>query len=580
MTIHRETCTTATLIRCLTYMLIDKSLSVKDGLLLHKSLEPMCGKYIEELRGIENMDVTGFSEADVRAEIIDPIVRILGYKKGQFSSVDREKHISFLGKKSKYIDYSFTLWKENFWIIEAKKPLKGENFGYAELSQATEYSIHPEINAAIIVLCDGLKMEVFDREEDLENPVLTFKIKELVNNFDSIRMILDPIQIWFFYKRRVIKSIDKAFEIEFNLQRVNEFKVLVENRLSEKRGGILKRFQSTDFSNKDENFNLKKASIDDIIDGYFFFMQTIPTMHSINNILVDFCIKKTDFFVINKIFPDYSRDANDAFYSNALSFLIQLEASTSILNYTPSWLCPERKNSVEYLIQNLIKHTLSYFDSDEERRTILLASSAFRRLYKILAVISPEINKNSELRHLLTRFNESEFSWKQIISSPKRNILIDVEHFSLLATDKFVKSFTAEQGGFNIESAKQKLKWLWYFEVSLLRKTPNYLQLLRELDLGELYPTEHSSVVYDNLGHTCLCIIKRSEKWKRYVLNNHKVEIFNLSEYGSWAAKELVESESILNGAINYKADPSNRFFFGDSEIQKSLSTLYGHHQG
>lgn len=556
-------------------MLIDKTLSIKDGLLLHKNIEPICEKYIEELREIESLDVTGFSEADVRATVIDPIVRILGYKKGQFSSVDREKHISFLGKKSKYIDYNFTLWKENFWIIEAKKPLKGENFGYAELSQATEYSIHPEISAAIIVLCDGLKLEVFDREEDLEKPVLTFKIKELVKNFDSLRMILEPMQIWFFYKRRVIKSIDKAFEVEFNLQRVNEFKTLVENRLDGKRGQVLKNFQSTDFTSKNSRANLEKASVDDIIDGHFLFMQSMPAMHSMNKILVDYCIKKNDFFVINKIFPDDFRDANDAFYSNALSFLIQLEVSTKTLNYTPSWLCPERNKSVETLIQNLIKYTLNYFDGDEARKTILLASSAFRRLYKVLAIISPELNKNSELRHLLTRYNESEFSWNQILSSPKRNILIDIEHFTLIAADKFVKNFTTVQGKFNIESAKQQLRWLWHFEINLLKKTPNYFQLLQELNFGELYPTEYSSIVYDNLGHSCLCVIKKSEKWKEYILKNHKVEIFTLSEYGSWAAKELVESELTLDNNISYKIDPSNRFFFGDGEIQKTLSTLY-----
>ncbi|HEJ7114556.1 TPA: hypothetical protein SMF73_002413 [Serratia marcescens] len=556
-------------------MLIDKSQSIQEGLLLHKNIEPMCEKYIEELREIENLDVTGFSEADVRAEVIDPIVRILGYRKGQFSSVDREKHISFLGKKSKYIDYNLTLWKENFWLIEAKKPLRDKSFGYAELSQATEYSIHPEINAAVIVLCDGLKIEVFDREETLEKPVLTFKIKELINNFDSLRMILSPMQIWFFYKRRVIKSIDKAFEIEFNIQRVNEFQTLIEKRLREKRGQILKNFQSTEFTDKALNFNHKKTSIDDIIDGHFFFMQPIPIMHSMNKVLVDFCINKNDFFVINKIFPDDFRDANDAFYSNALSFLIHLEGSKSNLNYTPSWLSSERDNSVENLIKNLIKYSLTYFDGDEARKTILLAASTFRRLYKILAVTSPEINKSSELRHLLTRYNESEFSWNQILSSPKRNILIDMGVFSLLATDKFVKNFTTEQGRFNIELAKQQLKWLWGFEINLLEKIPNYIKLLQEINLGELYPTECSSVVYDNLGHTCLCIIKGNIKWRDYVLNNHKIEIFNLAEYGSWAAKELIESELPLDSDVNYKIDPSERFFFGDSKTKKTLSKLY-----
>ncbi len=50
----------------------------------------------------------------VREEIINPILRIMGHRKGDFSSVDREKHISFAGKTSKYIDYNLTLWESNF----------------------------------------------------------------------------------------------------------------------------------------------------------------------------------------------------------------------------------------------------------------------------------------------------------------------------------------------------------------------------------------------------------------------------------------------------------------------------------
>lgn len=559
-------------------MLIDKSLSIKDGLLLHKNIEPLCDTHIEELREIERLDVTGFTEADVRAEIIDPIVRILGYKKNQFSSVDREKHISFLGKKSKYIDYAFTLWKENFWLIEAKKPLKGECFGYDELSQATEYSIHPEISAVIIVLCDGLKIEVFDREENVEKPVLAFKVKELVNNFDSLRMILEPMQIWFFYKRRVIKSIDKAFEVEFNLHRVNEFKELVENRLNEKRGQILINYQSTDFTGKNTSLKLEQKSIDDIIDGYFFFNQSAPTMNAMNKVLVDFCTQKGAFPVINKIFPEEFRGVNDSFYSNALSFLIQLERSTERLNYVPSWLSTGIDVSVCSLIENLIKYLLTYFDGDDARKVILLASSVYKRIYKILAVLNPGANYSSELRHLLTRYNESEFSWGQILSSPQNNLLTEINSLSILATDKFVKNFTVGQGRFNIELAKQHLKALWSLEINLLKKNPRYLQLLQEKDLGELYPTECSSVIYDSLGHTCLCVIKPHERWMDYVLNNHKAEICNLEKYGSWAAKQLMESEVMLDTGIICKAEPSNRFFFGDDEVQKELCQLYGYH--
>lgn len=224
-------------------MLIDREFNVKEALLLHKELPELESRQLEELARIEKLDVENYTEADIRAEVIDPIVRILGYQKGQFSSVDREKHIRFLGKTHKYIDYSFTLWQENFWIIEAKRPLKGDHFGYSELSQATEYAIHPAINASIIVLCDGIKLEIFDREEDLENPIVTMKIENLSRDFNLLRKILAPVNIWFFYKRRVLRSIDKAFEVEFNQSRANEFLEIIERRFTEKTNQIRQNFQ-------------------------------------------------------------------------------------------------------------------------------------------------------------------------------------------------------------------------------------------------------------------------------------------------------------------------------------------------
>ncbi len=279
------------------------NLNIQEKLLIHKGLEPLNSEDLKELNFIQQLDVIGFSEADVREEIINPILKILGYRKGQYFSVDRERHLRFLGKKSKYIDYNMTLWKENFWIIEAKKPLKGNSFNYQELKQAVEYSIHPQINAAIVVLCDGVKLEVFDREENLEKAILSFKIIDLIDNFDKLRNLVSPMQIWFFYKRRVLKSIDKAFESEFNLKRVDEFKSLIEDTLLKKRGKILRNFQSMEFKDMDNYDALSNATIEDIIDGYFFSIQSIHSLDIMNKNLINNCKEKGDFHLIYKMFP-------------------------------------------------------------------------------------------------------------------------------------------------------------------------------------------------------------------------------------------------------------------------------------
>ncbi|OEF10868.1 hypothetical protein [Aliivibrio logei] len=557
-------------------MLIDnKNFNVIEGLLTHKKLEPLKQLEIDELVRIQALNVTGFTEADVRAEIIDPIVRILGYRKGEFSSVDREKHIRFLGKTHKYIDYNFTLWRENFWIIEAKRPLTGNEFGYAELSQAIEYSVHPEINAAIIVLCDGVKIEIFDREEDVETPVVSFSISNLLNNFDVLRQLLCPVQIWFFYKRRVLRAIDKAFESEFNQNRVNEFFTIIENRFAEKRGQILKNFQSTKFTEKDNIEYMEKASIDDIIDIHYFFSQPLGVMYTMSQTLVLECKNKSGFNVLNKLLPEHYRDANDAFYANVLSFLFLLENETDKVNWAPSWLINGNDRSVETVIKNLIKLTLTHFNDDEPRKIILLASSTFRRIFKILAVLKPEHRQSGNFRHLLTRFELSEFSWNQILSSPTSNMLQDIDINTLDATHKFVKEFSNGQYYFKTNLARQRLNQLWLVEKQMLESEPNYLGLKNEIDFGEMHPTEYSSVVYDYLGHLCLCIIKTNPKWEQYILDHHSTDILRLNAMGSWAAKELIEKHDIDQKSKDQLVNYAGQFFFGNNDIFESLKAQY-----
>jgi len=330
-------------------MLIDNEFNLKDALLLHKELPELDKNTVAELVRIQSLNVEGYTEADVRAEVIDPIVRILGYQKGQFSSVDREKHIRFLGKTHKYIDYAFTLWRENFWIIEAKRPLGGDHFGYAELSQATEYAIHPAINASIIVLCDGIKFEVFDREEDLETPIISIKIANLATDFHLIGQILSPINIWFFYKRKILRSIDKAFEYEFNQSRADEFLQLIERRFLEKRGQILKNFQNTKkIDDNSYELQLTNSSFEDIIDIHYGMSQSRKSTEVMNNVLLSHLSSGGCFRIFNKLMPINYKDCNINYYMHLLSFLIILDERSINLPRLPCWLFDnEEANSPE-----------------------------------------------------------------------------------------------------------------------------------------------------------------------------------------------------------------------------------------
>jgi len=559
-------------------MSVDKSFDLRENLLLNKTLKPLNQNELEELLRIQNLDVLEFSEADVREEIINPIIKILGYSKGEFSSVDREKHVRFLGKKSRYLDYSCTVFKENFWIIEAKKPLKKKNFGYKEFSQALEYSIHPEINASIIVLCDGLIIELFDRDENVESPLLAFQVSDLVENFENLRKILSPINIWFFYKRKVLKAIDKAFEKEFNQARLNEFFDLVNRRFDSKRGQILKNFQSTKFEDKDYAEKILDADLDEVVDVYFYFMHNLNALNNMNIILLDE-FDKSQFPVIFKIFPDKYKLINENYFSCALSFLLRLESHEKTIHWAPSWMKGDSNASkieVEDLIKKLIKLMLSYFEDDLNRKLILIAHNSWNRLIKILYVLSPELSRTSELKHLLTRISSSEFSWDQILTSPKRNILIDVDNLALLQTHQFIRKFSIKDGyEFKTQSAKEFIKKLWELEKKALISHTNYKELLDELDFGEIFPAESIGVNFDYLGHITLCILKDYPKWAKYLIDQHKKELIELYVIGSWAAKEILDKFDITPEEISRDKVLSERLFLGDNEMQSFLYKSY-----
>lgn len=558
--------------------MLSQSTALKE-LLLDKGLSPLSEASIQELARLQKLDVTGFTEADVRAEVIDPMLRILGYRKGEDSSVDREKHISFADKTSKYIDYSMTLWEKNFWLIEAKRPLSKDQFGYEELRQAVEYAVHPEINAALVVLCDGKKIEVFDREEDLVNPIYRISVADLAREFDKLRKLLSPMHVWFFYKRRIIRSIDRAFEHEVNQNRIVEFQGIVIRRLNEKRSQILENYRALKLSEIDQyGEQLKVASIDEIVDIHFFIDQSQSHIKTMIGSLVETCVQRSAFPVMYKIFPDEPRDVNDSFYMHALVFLMTLEKTSAYNNWLPAWLKKDEEgNGTRQAIVCLIRLCLSYFEQDASRKVVLLAANAYRRIFKLLAMLMPDQQRMAKVRHLLTRYSAPEFSWEQIISSPERHAILAWEQLTLFATAEFVRKHSLENHRFNTTLAEQGLRELWALESGLLGGVGDYSALLSAHNFGEIHSTEASSVVYDNLGHCCLCVLTQFPEWRDYVLAKHNNEVQLLARMGSWSARELL-GHKVGEGTWEplKLEEMANRFFYGDTDLLQKLSRGYG----
>jgi hypothetical protein len=556
--------------------ILSKPISL-DQLQQFKMLNPLPENALSELAKIETLDVASFYEAEVRAYVIDPIVRILGYDKGTDFSVDLGRPIQFLDK-NKFPDYRFNLWQEDFWLIEAKRPRPNEDgFGYDDLQQAIEYAIHPNINAALVVLCDGLKLEVFDREVSLTEPVLRVAKSNLRRDFDKIRRLLEPMQVWFFQKRRIVRLLDKVFDKEFNLQRVEEFRSLIERRLASKRSVVLENFRrNVKPDDEERKAHFLAAPLEELVDVHMFFEHSIPLTNTLIFSLVARC-EHNSFHALYRVFPDLPRDANDIYMAHAVAFLIALAEKHPTVGWLPAWLARGSQSgaSVDEAAKYLLKQCLSYFEDDEPRKIILLASAAIRRVFKLFILSNEAQWRMGEVLHFLGRYQVPELSWSQIVSSPEGHLIGRMSGLALIAANQFVVSCRTERGEFKPEVAKLQLKELWKLEKALLKSVDNYPKLRKERDLGDMSMVEWASVAYDNLGHTALCLLHGFPQWTAYALEVHRPQIETLASIGSWKARELLglSKDTKLEPATNN--DLAQRFFFGDVETLEFLRMGY-----
>lgn len=540
-----------------------------------KALQPLSDGASDQLQKLVRLDITGFNETEVRAYIIDPLVALLGYEKGTDFSVDLGKSIQFLDKK-KFPDYKFNLWKEDFWLIEAKTPKPRESaFGYNDLAQALEYACHPDINAALVVLCDGEKIEVFDREVSIVTPVLRSLRADWIRDIDKIRLLLEPWQTWFFQKRRVIRLLDRVFDKEFNLDRIAEFTGLVEGRLDSKRLVVLKNFQSTSRDDRAEVKHLKDAPLHELVEVHLFLNQSNEAVNALFANLLERSMQYS-FPVLYKIFPDHPRSANDHFFAKALCYLTLLGERQQTVGWMPAWLSPGKQSQVEVdeAVKRLLRLCLTNFEGDEARRAIILASAALRRVFKILLLSSEQVWHTAEALHFLNRYTTPELSWSQFGASSEGHVLAMLNTNAMGALNQFVHSCRSDRGDINVEVAKVKLRSIWKFEAGLLAANPDYTALLRERSLGEMYPTEAATVTHDYLGHVALCLL-RVPRWRAYAIETHKADLECLAALGSFSAKEMLGFGPLQEFLPVEDEVLSKRFFFGDVASLTAIRSGY-----
>lgn len=175
---------------------------------------------------LPEINFDGLNEADVRAEVIDPLLRGLGYQSGTENNILRERLVDlryphiFLGRKKAgdptlrgRPDYICEIRGFTRWIVEAKPP--SEEIGLDDVEQAHSYAAHPEIRAPIYALCNGREFIVYETSRPPSSePLLRLSYDELRDRHYVFENLLSPIALRKRYPTRPIdlrKPIARGF---------------------------------------------------------------------------------------------------------------------------------------------------------------------------------------------------------------------------------------------------------------------------------------------------------------------------------------------------------------------------------
>ncbi|MDR3325598.1 MAG: type I restriction enzyme HsdR N-terminal domain-containing protein, partial [Spirochaetaceae bacterium] len=136
-----------------------------------------------------------FKEADVRAVVIDPILKELGFT---HENILREKALQspFLrtGSKKRKVnlipDYALKVENGFAWVLDAKAPHQ-KIIDDDNVEQVYSYATHPEIRSSYFALCNGIEFVCF-RTTDTGKPALYFRVEELEAHWEALQKLLSP----------------------------------------------------------------------------------------------------------------------------------------------------------------------------------------------------------------------------------------------------------------------------------------------------------------------------------------------------------------------------------------------------
>jgi hypothetical protein len=163
----------------------------------------------------KQLSIENLNEADVREELIGPLLRRLGYQSHTSNDIIREQSLRYprvsLGRKNSrrdpllrgIADYILEVDKRIRWVIEAKAT--SEVIDADAIEQAWTYANHPEIRAVYFAICNGRTFELYITAHGPETaPHLSLPVEHWDSDFQVIENVVGPTSLLTEYGNRVL----------------------------------------------------------------------------------------------------------------------------------------------------------------------------------------------------------------------------------------------------------------------------------------------------------------------------------------------------------------------------------------
>lgn len=160
------------------------------------------------------LEFDAMNEADVREEVVAPLLRALGYRSGTAHNVIREQSLRYpyqsLGRKDARkdpplrgrADYICEVDALIRWAIEAKAP--NVQLDHDVIEQAYTYAAHPEVRAVYFCLTNGRELHFYQTHHGPGvPPVFSVPYPELAAQLTTVQNLVGPAALRRDYPRQV-----------------------------------------------------------------------------------------------------------------------------------------------------------------------------------------------------------------------------------------------------------------------------------------------------------------------------------------------------------------------------------------